>query len=230
MKTKGKDWSQYYKIVCEIYYKSRFAAEFGATKLGLARCLGASQGKTQNWEKGQWPSASDLAVIAERLGCSYRWLVTGEGDPMGQGGQAAQVTPERALRPVQLVSLSESDGEGWSKTTPMAVGASPVLMGENVLAVVASGESMVPAGIASGQICYCDPDQPVLEGDAVYVVRRDGLATIKLFSGDGQRTGTIRLSGWHPPDGHDQRKLFTLELVRDDVRQLVPVIYVRRRL
>lgn len=226
----SRDWTHCYKIILQIFLRSKLANEYGANKLGLARCLGASQGKTQKWEKGQWPSASDLAVIAERLGCSYRWLVTGEGDPMGQGGQAAQVTPERALRPVPLVSLSEGDGEGWSKATPMAVGASPVLMGENMLAVVASGESMVPAGIASGQICYCDPDQPVLEGDAVYVVRRDGLATIKLFSGDGQRTGNLRLSGWHPPDGHDQRKRFTLELVRDDIRQLVPVIYVRRRL
>ena len=35
----------------------------------------------QKWSKGQWPSAEDLETIHDKLGFSYSWLVTGEGDP-----------------------------------------------------------------------------------------------------------------------------------------------------
>lgn len=45
--------------------------------------MNISTGKGDAWRQGQWPSAEDLAAIAEKLGFSYRWLVTGEGDPEG---------------------------------------------------------------------------------------------------------------------------------------------------
>ena len=56
-------------------------SERDLSRLAMARYLGITQGKMIAWKDGQWPAAADLAVIAERLGFSYRWLVTGEGDP-----------------------------------------------------------------------------------------------------------------------------------------------------
>lgn len=225
-----KNWSEAYKFVYNIFLQSDFPKEFGANKLGLARCLGASQGKTQKWEKGQWPTASDLEVIALRFGLSYRWLVTGEGDPFGDETASSNQPGLRALRPVPMVGLASCGVEGWNQVMPIAVSASPLMQGENMVAVIAAGESMVPAGIASGQVCYCDPDQPVLEGDAVYLERVDGMATIKLYLGEGERAGTIQLKGWHPADAEERRMPFTVELPREQVAKIAPVIYVRRRL
>lgn len=89
---------------------------------------------------------------------------------------------------------------------------------------------MVPAGIASGQICYCDPDQIPLEGDAVYLLRRDNKATVKLYLGSTEKDGHIRLKGWHRASASGERKDFFLELPASEVVTLAPVMYVRRRL
>lgn len=230
MKTKGKNWSQQYKIVCEIYFKSDHAREYGPTKLGLARCLGASQGKTQNWEKGQWPSASDLAVMADRLGCSYRWLVTGEGDPLDGHAAPPVAPPPRANGPIRMVGLASCGVVGWNQIMPVAVSAAAPEVGEKAVAVIAFGESMVPAGISSGQVCYADPEQAPLQGDAVYVARRDGLAAVKLYLGEGERAGWLRLKGWLDPDQDGQRKPFFVDMPQEQIETIAPVIYVRRRL
>ena len=83
----------------EIIY-NKFLRTIGATgteqssKAGLARYLGVNHGKMQAWEKGQWPSASDLANIETKLGLNLRWLVTGEGSPEGPEGEKER--PARA--------------------------------------------------------------------------------------------------------------------------------------
>lgn len=52
-----------------------------ATNKTFCGFLNISTGKLQKWSKGQWPSAEDLETIHDKLGFSYSWLVTGEGDP-----------------------------------------------------------------------------------------------------------------------------------------------------
>ena len=52
-----------------------------ATNKTFCDFLNISTGKLQEWSKGQWPSAEDLETIHDKLGFSYSWLVTGEGDP-----------------------------------------------------------------------------------------------------------------------------------------------------
>lgn len=115
----------------------------------------------------------------------------------------------------------------------MQISVSTVLpmIGDNAVAVIASGESMLPAGIASGHICYCDPEQEPLAGDAVLITRRDGLATIKVYLGDSDRGEKwMRLKGWLPNNGSGQRKDFFLEIMKSEIEGVAPVIYVRRRI
>lgn len=56
----------------------------------LATLLGVGKGKVQAWEKGQRPSADDLANIARVLGLRPAWLLLGEGDP-----ESDHVAPEK---------------------------------------------------------------------------------------------------------------------------------------
>lgn len=90
-----KDWSKPYEIVYKKFCKQAQEAGEKASQLAFARFLGASQGKVKAWAGGQWPLASDLAVLAEKLGFSYQWLVTGEGEPE-ECGRAAAGTPDSA--------------------------------------------------------------------------------------------------------------------------------------
>lgn len=67
------------------------------TEKSMKVFLGVSSGKGDAWKKGQWPSADDLDTIAARLGFSYRWLVTGEGDPEGDDAPAFMVEQPQAV-------------------------------------------------------------------------------------------------------------------------------------
>lgn len=225
----GRNWAQQFEIVYNKYCFSQWAEAFGKSKKGMARLFGVSHGKTQAWEKGQWPSAEDLTSIADKLGFDYKWLVTGEGDPSGSSGQPQ--LPNPPPQPVPVLGLAACGVEGWCQTTKIAVSATPPVISEGMVAVIATGESMMPAGIAPGHICYCDPSQQVLAGDAVYVTRKDGLATIKVYIGESERGPEwIRFKGWLTPVGDNRQKDFFLDLLRKDLDTIAPVIYVRRRI
>ena len=225
------EWNEQFEIVKKVFARA-IEKQGGAFSISaLDRFLELETKRARYWERGQRPSSTDLIRISDKLGLSLRWLISGEGEPFASSApQENAPILGRPLKPVPMVGLASCGVEGWNQVTSIAVSASPLIMGENMVAVLAAGESMVPAGIASGQVCYCDPDQPVLEGDAVYVVRRDNMATIKLYLGEGERAGLIRLKGWQNADEEERRRPFTLELSREEVVQMAPVIYVRRRL
>ena len=61
---------------------------------GFCHFLNISAGKRQKWSMGQWPSAEDLAVIHDKLGFSYRWLVTGEGNPLDDVEETVSATQQ----------------------------------------------------------------------------------------------------------------------------------------
>jgi len=227
-----EEWSERFEVLKKIIAEKFFNGNLSAvTPKPTELALGLSRNKWQTWSRGQKPNADDLAKIARNLGISAQWLLLGDGEPFDTASQ--QDSPPvkgRPLKPVPMVGLASCGVEGWNKPMSIAVNASPIVLGDNTVAVVAAGESMVPAGIASGQICYCDPDQPVLAGDAVYIVRRDNMATIKLYLGEGERAGWIRLQGWLDPDAIGLRKPFYVDLLESEIVLIAPVIYERRRL
>ncbi len=69
------------------------AAEVGGatSKLALSRFLGVSQGCMQAWERGQLPSAKDMLTMHKKLGFSYSWLISGEGEPFAEQGSEEEV-------------------------------------------------------------------------------------------------------------------------------------------
>ena len=225
------EWNEQFEIVKKVFAKAIEKRGGTFSISALDRFLDLETKRARYWERGQRPSASDLIRISDKLGLSLRWLISGDGEPFDTTSQQdCPPVKGRPLKPVPMVGLASCGVEGWNKPMSIAVNASPIVLGDNTVAVVAAGESMVPAGIASGQLCYCDPDQPVLAGDAVYIVRRDNMATIKLYLGEGERAGWIRLQGWLDPDTIGLRKPFYVDLLESEIVLIAPVIYERRRL
>lgn len=222
-------WSHQFEIIKRVF-SSGCRRDYSIQ--AFADVVGVPRHRVKAWEKGQRPSADDLQRIALSLDLSPEWILFGTGEaPRREGNSpSAGSVVHAALRPVPMLGLASCGVNGWNQKMPIAVSASPLMQGDRMVAVIAAGESMVPAGIASGQVCYCDPDQQVLEGDAVYVERVDGYANIKLYLGEGERAGWIRLKGWLDPDKHQRRKEFFIDLPRDQIAQIAPIIYVRRRL
>lgn len=200
----------------------------------LARAIGLKQQTLHGWlsedrEDNLWPHLTKL------LGCrpdvNRDWLFFDEG-PMLKADlppAPAPSWPALPARPLPVLGLVPCGIEGWHTINPIPIAATlPVT--SSMFAVIAAGESMVSAGIAPGQICYCDPDQSAFAGEAVYVSAVDGRATIKEFTGESPgKPGTLRFRGWQKlRDG--KREQFFLDLEDKDVEKIAPVIFVRRRL
>jgi phage repressor protein C with HTH and peptisase S24 domain len=173
------------------------------------------------------PDAAFLRALMDRFGIDPRWLVTGEGE-------MALTAPSPVVAPgghagVPVMGLAECGLRGWYQRDLLAVTASRPgdFVDPEGFAVMAIGQSMVPAGIVQGQLCFCSPRTPPSVGDAVYVERSDGAATIKLYRGtEGE---WLVLEGWlDPVDG--RRDPYTDRLLLVTVRRIAPVIYVKRKL
>lgn len=237
-----KNWDQRFEIIKKLAAKKFSSASGKFSPKTFEESLGLSSKKWHAWAGGQVPSTEDMGKIAKTLGLSLDWLILGEGEPYAMASRPAQqppVAPAPAphpdsavhiARPLPMVGLASCGINGWAQVDNYAATAQPITLGPRALAVVAAGESMVPAGIFSGMICYADPDQAAGKGDAVYVARRDGTGTIKLFLGRGARDGYIRLKGWLPPDKAGKREEFTVEELETQITTLAPVLYVRRRI
>lgn len=81
-------FKQRFEIIYDYFYKNAGADGRQTSKLALSRLLGISQGKMQNWEKGQMPAAADIKTIHDKLGFSYDWLITGQGPQFENSVQA----------------------------------------------------------------------------------------------------------------------------------------------
>lgn len=245
------NWCENFKFIYNLFEKRLTSNGAKATNKEFCAFLEISAGKLQKWTQGQWPKAPDLAVLHDKFGLSYRWLVTGEGDPFDAApapvaAPAEQALPEPALptpltlpeaphdmQPIPLVGFASCSVQGWYGTMTIPVPVEPPKWHDNMIAVMATGESMLPAGIGHGHICYCDPTKAPGVDEAVYVETMDGLGTIKLFCGWSERGGSsfLNLRGWLDKDPEtDRQKVMTLDTAAFYIRRIAPVIYVRRRL
>lgn len=161
-------------------------------------------------------------------------------------GQAADGSPphrprgavdlsEFKTRPLSVFSLAACGMGGWERKMPVAISASPPAFSPAAFVVIATGQSMVPAGICPGMFCYCDPAVEPIEGDAVFIYSRSRNAcTIKLFVGWGEeggaRPGWLKVRGWHDPDPWQRQQDFFLEMPPAEVNEIATITFVRRRM
>ena len=238
---------------------------FGESRTQLAQKLGIPQNTFNRYfcEEHEEKLAQYLWEISELYPQVCReWLFFGEGEMLKDRSGNPDAAPaadarmallqqrledmERKLgvlcaaeaaRPViPLVGFAQCGVVGWNGTMSLPIAADLPVLTPEMLAVVASGDSMVPAGISNGHVCYCDPSKPPLPGEAVYVERSDGLTALKIFIGKSRvgesEAGTDQtvFQGWLPTSSEGVQKPFTLVVEDALIKKIAPVILVRRRL
>jgi phage repressor protein C with HTH and peptisase S24 domain len=177
------------------------------------------------------PKVSALVAIAKAAGVSIAWLATGEAPVHAPERifEFIEQTGGRQLAGVPVVGLAECGLKGWYQRDPLTVSASRPgdFFDPDGFAVIAVGQSMVPAGIFEGFLCFCSPGTSPSKGDAIYIERADGAAALKVFSGwEGE---WLSLLGWlDEKDG--RREPYTDRLLRSAVRRIATVIYIKRKL
>lgn len=73
--------------------------------------VGISAGKFQKWRCGQWPVAEDIESLHNKLGFSYRWLVTGEGDPFEEAPQRKRDELMEAMKEEVMANRAHIDAQ-----------------------------------------------------------------------------------------------------------------------
>lgn len=202
----------------------KVASDIAGSQSNLATLFGLSQSTFQGYLKMErqnnlWPLLPK--ILDKYPDLSRDWLYFGDG-PMLR----SEIKPARpAPKPIPVVGLAACGVKGWNCVMPITMSA-VLPISDSMIAVIAAGESMVPAGIGPGHICYCDPDQQPLAGDAAYILRRDGLATIKIYLGES-KTGPnyIGFKGWLR-NGDE----YTDDILESQIETLAPVVFVRRRI
>ncbi len=181
---------------------------------------------TESRQNNLWPLLPRILDLYPQV--SREWLYFNEGEPFANTPpkpQSPQATP--------LLGFASCDIMGWHGTMSIPVTVSVPSWHDGMVAVMASGDSMLPAGIGNGHVCYCDTSLQPAEGDAVFVEQREGISTIKLFCGREERQGAeyIKLRGWLDKKGEGiVQKDFFLSVLASHVVRVAPVVYVRRRL
>jgi phage repressor protein C with HTH and peptisase S24 domain len=176
------------------------------------------------------PTFEAMARLVREKGVSLDWLATGDG-PFHTVQRLVKFTEQTGSRPpaVQVVGLAECGLKGWFQRDPLSVNATRPgdFFDPDGFAVIAIGQSMVPAGILEGFLCFCSPATPPSPGDAVYVERTDRVATIKVFN--SIKDDWLTVQGWLD-EKEGKREPYTERLIASAVRRIAPVIYVKRKL
>lgn len=183
--------------------ETSFSKRAGIAKSGLNRIL-----------RGGTPTLDVLIAIAETADVSIDWLATGHSHVEAD---------------IPVLGFAECGMKGWYNEVALKVSAYRIPeLGSETFAVIAVGDSMRPAGIEQGFLCYCDPQNKPAHLDAVYLRRKDGSSSLKIYGGEEE--GWLKLQGWLKPDASGVQAPYIDNLKRDLITQIAPVVYIKRKL
>ena len=212
---------------------SRLLEASGAkTDSALAKALDIlPQSVTAARRRGQIPGGW-IEKVAEQFAVNANWLLFGTG-AMRELGSDFAAQPGTAANcknfGVPVIGLAACGLAGWYNPGPLAI-RMPLPLGqqtENLFAVFAVGTSMQPEGIRQGYVLFCDPTLLPEPGDAVYIEKTDGTASVKQFK--GRDDVWVHLQGWLEPDMHGVQKHYTERVAQDTVSALACVVFVKRK-
>jgi SOS-response transcriptional repressor LexA len=186
----------------------------------LARKSGLSLGAVQRYMKGGEPTRGALIRLCESCGVSLSWLVAGEE------GQTPRMAKQSNAIP--MAGFAECGLQGWYNEVRYRISASLDWPDPDLFAVVAAGHSMAPEGIHPGYVCIVSPNTQPQKGDAVFIRRTDGAATIKLYHREDQ--DWLYVTGWLDPEHPGTPQLpFSDQIRRGSIERIATVVMVKRR-
>ena len=103
------DFSQQFEIIYEKFSRWAKSDNRPSSKLAFSRYLDISQGRMQKWEAGQIPRPADLKIIHDKLGFSYSWLVTGEGEPDAEASAPSHASADDVMTLKRRITELEAE-------------------------------------------------------------------------------------------------------------------------
>ena len=211
----------------------------GLAQAELAKLAGIAAPQISRYERGvSTPNDKALEGLAGAFKMDVaELLMPAAGSPAPGSCEKKQPAHECGLA-VRVIGLAECGMSGWqvpTETSTYTMAPPDVHRGGFGYAVLAVGDSMIPAGIHPGFLVLVAPDLAPMPGDIVYVEDTGGHGTIKTYVGPSKIVGAdfVALQGWLPKDPQDPdapQKPFTMELAVGKIKRMHPVLYIKRRM
>lgn len=116
-----EDFKQRFEIIYKKFADWGIQNGFKPSKLAFSRFIGVFQATMQRWEKGQLPSGKDLKTIHDKLGFSYDWLISGEGEMLDSAAKKlAEQEAEIARLRTKLLMQGDPDEKSSAATAKAA--------------------------------------------------------------------------------------------------------------
>lgn len=174
------------------------------------------------WNNRDIPKQDHLCRIAQRCNVSLDWLLLGNGE-----------SDSSAVSFVSMPLIGFANcgiAQGWYNESELTshILLPPFMAEENAFAVLCRGKSMIPAGIADGNVCIVYPDRTVETGKPALIRTKTfvrgkeiSLATIKIL--DSEDEDSVSLSGWLDPDETGAQSMFTEKRLKNCITMIAPV-------
>lgn len=114
-----KNFSARFKIIYAKYCAIEIEANGRPSESALARFLEVSQTTVQRWKNSQIPSPESLKVIHDKLGFSYDWLISGEGEMFDE---TAAILAEKDAEIARLRTMLLLEGAAGEAAAARAAG------------------------------------------------------------------------------------------------------------
>lgn len=219
----------------------------------VAERLGIPQTTLSNYEKNKnQPDFALIEKICREFKVTSDWLLfgimpaaqaTGLPAEVAEGIARSWAPPVFVSQPVgddpwknaqwqevPVIGLANCGDKDWYTPGKMALRIPlPVNHPYNpdLFAVLAVGTSMQPEGIRQGFVLFCDPAASIDPGDAVYIEKRDGTASVKKFLKRDEHT--LHVQGWAEPKADGSQQAYFEEIPAGQVSRIVCVVIVKRK-
>lgn len=206
----------------------RIKLAIGAKNNGeLAHALDVWSVEIDEWPKDRVLSREFHETLIKKYGLSPSWINSGK---FPTNVEVPKELPTKRGSELPIIGLGTIDMEEWEYQNELALTVDTSNdLGPKAFAVIPADDSMEPEGIREGYVCYVDPEREPVPNDAVYVVRKDDRATIKLYRGPSpDRSNFTRLSGWTTGKDGSRSETF-IEEANDNIALLAPVVIVKRK-
>lgn len=182
----------------------------------LSRKTGLSLGAIQRYLRGGEPTRTAMIRLAQAGNVSMNWLVYGREDGVGP-----------SLSSVPLRGFGDSAEPGWFHEITYKISTAMEWPDPDLFAIVAADDSLKSEGISKGVTCIVSPNTRAQKGDIVFVRRKDGAATLKIFESEDSEWLYVR--GYMDPVDEAENVDSKESVKKATVEDYGPVICIKRR-
>ncbi len=158
---------------------------------------------------------------------SRKWLYFGEEEMLSPGTTSRNTLPAASpllCREMPLLGFADSQ-LNMSPVKELAKDTVSVSLSIHSIAVKAGGNSMFPAGIQHGHICYCDPDAKPVVDEPVFAMNKLKQGFIKVYLGQSRKEDCTSFKSWNDEHGHFSPHY--TDIPNELLELVAPVIFIR---